>query len=183
MRFKRSFTLFTVNCLLKITSSFSFRMSTFTRAHSTPLLSTETGVRGSLWEKRIWIQGRWMEMVRDINRAGRLLSSSSCPWRRTLIQLEIVLHKQVNILLQTRKYCMGIHVPSCLVILCNIWHLSHLSFPPGPSRQIEKGVCHIPSVAGILLVISVACFHPKSHATLKFDELTCPLFVVLSPWY
>lgn len=50
-------------------------------------------------------------------------------------------------------------------MLCDI---TLFCFLPGPSWQVEKGVCYIPSVAGILLSISVDCFHPNSIATLSW---------------
>ncbi|XP_014849585.1 ubiquitin-conjugating enzyme E2 H isoform X3 [Poecilia latipinna] len=56
------------------------------RKRLTPSLNTETGVPGSLRARRIWIQEPcrlWPEPRPLISRAGKLLSTSSCPQRRT----------------------------------------------------------------------------------------------------
>lgn len=165
MHFKRGFILLTVNWLLKITIFFQdehLHKSTFDPLAQhrdwCPWISVgkENMDPGAMDGNGARHQQGWkaaleflMPMKKNSNSAGNSPSQASQ-------------HFTPN-----QKICMGIHVPSCLVALSNIWHLSRLSFPPGPSRQIEKGVCHIPSVAGILLVISVDCFHPKSHATLS----------------
>lgn len=61
----------------------------------------------------------------------------------------------------------------CSFQLNNIWQFFILSFLPGPSWQVQKGVWYIPSVAGILSV-SVDCFHPNSITTLnRWTDLHC----------
>lgn len=154
--------------------------------HLTPLPNTETGVPGSLWEKRMWIQGLyplWIETWRFISRAGRLLSTSSCPWRRTLIQQEAVQDRQVKTseLCKKKRHILQNTVHGntwyaawlCSFNLNNIWHFFILSFLPGPSWQVQKGVWYIPSVAGILS-FSVDCFHPNSITTLnRWTDLHC----------
>lgn len=109
-------------------------MSPCTGIDLTPLLSTGTGVHGSLWEKKIKIQGQfpfWMESQDCISRAGRLLSIYSCPWWRTPIQWEAVYHRQgnisnVNVELKKDSSNIGIHILySRLKLFCCICLKKH----------------------------------------------------------
>lgn len=81
------------------------RMGSCTRMHLTLSLSTETGVPGFLWERKMWIQEPPPMRAGPrhlISRAGRPLSTSSCPWRRALTQGEAVQHKQVKFIFHNR---------------------------------------------------------------------------------